>query len=80
LRIFLLLQAYLLVFIFVNYGLYLFLHEVIHLPEDTVNWIATTLLGGIDSFYVIITYYIYVSFSAGEDYSRLEIVAEETFA
>ena len=80
LRIFLLQQAYLAVFVLVNYGTYQFLHEVIHLPDDTVNWLVTTILGGIDSFYLIITYYIYISFSVGEDYSRLEVIAEEAFA
>jgi len=80
LRIFLLQQAYLIGFIIVNIGLYVFLHSMLKIPDQTADWVTTTLLGSINSFYIVITYYIYLSFAAGEPYSQMEKVAEQVFS
>lgn len=80
LRIFLLQQAYLISFILVNWGGYQLIEHTLHLPDETTNWIVSTLLGSIDSFYLVITYYIYLSFSAGESYSKLEETCDQIFA
>jgi hypothetical protein len=79
LRIFLLQQAYLIGFAFINIGLFVFLHSILKLPNQTADWIGTTLLGSVNSFYIVITYYIYLSFSVGESYSQMEQVAEDVF-
>lgn len=79
LKIFLLQQAYLAGFIVVNVGLFVFLHSILKLPNQTADWVTTTLLGSINSFYIVITYYIYLSFATGEPYSQMEEVAEQVF-
>ncbi|HAV13972.1 MAG TPA: hypothetical protein DCX06_10865 [Opitutae bacterium] len=52
-----------------------------YLPIDpgTVKYLTTTLLGTLNSFYIVITYYIYLSFSAGESYSEIDTVSEQLF-
>ena len=79
LRIFLLQQCYLIGFILLNWSVYSLLNNTLHLSTSTTNWIVTTLLGGIDSSYIVITYYMYLSFSAGESYSKLEDTCEQIF-
>jgi hypothetical protein len=80
LRIFLLQQSFLLAFFVFNVGIYAFLDVALALPESTLNLVATTILGTIDSFYLVITFCIYVSFAAGESYSRLEENSAEIFS
>jgi len=79
LRIFILQQAYLLGFIAFNYLLYIFMIKYLPIDPGTVKYLTTTLLGTLNSFYIVITYYIYLSFSAGESYSEIDTVSEQLF-
>ena len=79
LRIFLLQQTYLALFILINWLIYSLLHSVIQLSDGLTNWIITIVLGNVNSFLIVTTYYIYVSFAIDEDYSELENTSDQLF-
>lgn len=79
LKIFLLQQAYLVVFVLFNWAAYKFIDSTFAFSGDTTRWLAATLLGTINTYYLVITYYIYLSCAVGETYSNLEGKCDEIF-